>query len=108
MTYFYFSYQAACPHCETVLDIRTPLNDTPKPGWVNVCLGCGNFSIFQPDGFTMTLREALPEEIVEAMKIPGLRLLREEVFHRLDCTCQSDPLGRCVVHKPEASHGAAS
>lgn len=77
-----FAYQAACPHCEHVLDIYAPLRgETPAPGWVNLCRDCGGLGVFQVDGYTMTLRKANEEEIEQALRIPGLRLLREEANH---------------------------
>lgn len=57
-------YQAVCPHCSVVLEIRTPLRGTgPEPGWFNVCLECGGVSVFQRDGSTLTLRMANDDEI---------------------------------------------
>jgi hypothetical protein len=88
----WFAYQAACPYCEQVLDIRIPLyGDHVEPGWVTVCLDCGEVGTFERKGSdtSLGLRKATNEELFAAMEIPGLRLLREEALAR-----------------KEASHGA--
>ena len=88
-----FEYQAQCPHCEEVLGIIFYPKGAERPeiGWVNLCQECGELGVFEPNGFTMTLRKATEEELAQALQVPGLRLAREE-----------------AIARKEASRGAAS
>lgn len=37
---------------------------------------------------------------IDSEMVPGKFRSRYPKYCSLDCTCESDPLGRCVVHKP--------
>lgn len=63
-----------CPICGKNLDLCAPVergnNEHPQPGDLNLCWGCGGYSVFQFEGMkllTDTERAQLPQDIREQL-----------------------------------------